>query len=176
MDRSLLDLICCPVCHSALSLKTESEGEYFQCSTCERKYPIQNGIVHFIDLGELEGSNQKFARFYDRYASLYSLFSKFAFLPFGGERKARMEILDHLDLSGKRILEVSVGNGVNLPYLFDLLNPTDVFGIDISIGMLSQCAKSKNKQGWGVEIFLAAAEALPFRDGIFDNVLHIGGI
>ena len=176
MDRSLLDLICCPVCHSALTLKTESEGEYLQCSTCERKYLIQNGIVHFIDPGELEGSNKKFARSYDRFAPFYTLFSKIAFLPFGGERKARREILDHLNLSGKRILEVSIGNGVNLPHIFDLLNPSDVLGIDISIGMLSQCAKLNNKQGWGVDLFLASAEALPFRQGIFDNVLHIGGI
>jgi len=176
MDQSLLDLICCPVCHSALSLSTEVESEYLQCSNCERKYPIQNGIVHFIDPGELEGSNQKFARSYDRFAPFYTLFSKFAFLPFGGERKARREILDHLDLSGKRILEVSVGNGVNLPYIYDLLKPSNVFGIDISIGMLSQCAKLKSKQGWGVDLFLAAAEALPFRHGLFDNVLHIGGI
>jgi len=81
-----------------------------------------------------------------------------------------------LDPSIKRILEVSIGNGVNLPYLFDLLKPGEVFGIDISIGMLSQCTKLKNKQGWDVDLFLAAAEALPFRHETFDNVLHIGGI
>ena len=176
MNQSLLDLICCPVCHSTLSLSTETEGEYLQCSACERKYPIRDGIIHFIDPRELEGPNQKFARSYDRFAPFYTIFSKLAFLPFGGERKARREILENLDLNGKRILEVSIGNGVNLPYIYDSLKPSDVFGIDISIGMLSQCAKLKNKQGWQVEVFLATAEALPFRHGIFDNVLHIGGI
>jgi ubiquinone/menaquinone biosynthesis C-methylase UbiE len=32
------------------------------------------------------------------------------------------------------------------------------------------------RHDWGVDLFLAEAEGLPFRDKIFDNVLHIGGI
>jgi len=179
MKQSSLDLLCCPFCYSALSLNNKNENggnEELLCSTCDRHYPLRNGIVHFIDPRVLEGPNQKFARYYDRFAPIYTIFSKLAFLPFGGERKARMEILEQLDPSGKRILEVSIGNGVNLPYIYDLLKPSDVFGIDISIGMLSQCTKIINNQRWQVDLFLATAEALPFRHETFDNVLHIGGI
>lgn len=181
MKQTTLELICCPVCKSTLSMTMKNgnditaNGELL-CSTCNRSYPIQNGIVHFIDPQELEGPNQHFERYYNRLAPFYSIFTKVAFLPFGGERNARMEILEHLDLNGGRILEVSVGNGVNLPYLFDTPKVDEIHGIDISIGQLSQCRKLVDKRGWQVDLFLAMAEALPFKPETFDRVLHIGGI
>ncbi len=181
MRQSTLEIICCPFCHATLSLDAKikdgsvAHGDLL-CSTCDRNYPIRDGTVHFIEPPDLEGSNQHFARYYDRLAPFYSIFLKFAFLPFGGERKARQEILERLDLDRGRILEVSIGNGVNLPYLFKMSNAAEVFGIDISIGMLSRCRNLINKRDWQVDLFLVMAEALPFRAETFDNVLHIGGI
>ena len=181
MKQTALELLCCPVCKSTLTLNTKDEngvvsnGELL-CSTCNRRYLVRNGIVHFIDPQELEGSNREFERYYNRLAPFYSIFTKLAFLPFGGERKARMEILDHLDLDGGRILEVSIGNGVNLPYLSDAPNVCEIYGIDISIGQLSQCQRLIAKRNWQVDLFLAMAETLPFRQDVFDRVLHIGGI
>jgi len=72
MKRSTLELLCCPNCQTELTLRDESgnksgdEGELF-CAHCKRSYIIKNGIVHFIDLQELEGLNQRFARFYNRF-------------------------------------------------------------------------------------------------------------
>jgi len=181
MRQSTLEIMCCPFCHSTLSLNARTDNGNvpdgtLDCPTCDRNYPIRDEIVHFIDPRELEGQNQRFSRYYDRLAPFYSMFIRLAFLPFGGERKAREEILERLDLDGGRILEVSIGNGVNLPYLFEASDAREVFGIDISIGMLSQCRKLINKQDWQVELSLAMAEALPFRPETFDHVLHIGGI
>lgn len=181
MRQSTLEIMCCPTCHSTLSLNAKTDNGNvldgtLDCPTCDRNYPIRDGIVHFIDPGELEGQNQRFSRYYDRLAPFYSMFIKFALLPFGGERKAREEILEHLNLDGGRVLEVSIGNGVNLPYLFETSNASEVFGIDISIGMLSRCTKFTKKRGWQVDLSLAEAEALPFRPETFDKVLHIGGI
>ena len=181
MKQTTLELLCCPSCKSTLLLNTKdgngviSSGELL-CSTCDRKYSVRDGIVHFIDPQDLEGPNQQFERYYNRLAPFYSIFTKLAFLPFGGERKARMEILDHLDLDGGRILEVSIGNGVNLPYLFDTSKVDEIHGIDISIGQLSQCRKLLDKRDWQGDLFLATAEPLPFRHETFDRVLHIGGI
>ena len=131
MKQSTLDIICCPTCHSMLSLSTKVENENVKrgnlhCSTCDRNYPIQNGIVQFIKPNELEGSNQYFERYYNRLAPFYMLFSKFALLPFGGERKARKEILDRLEMAVGRVLEISIGNGVNLPYLFKMSKPCEI--------------------------------------------------
>ncbi|NIM57964.1 MAG: methyltransferase domain-containing protein [Candidatus Aminicenantes bacterium] len=181
MKRSTLELLCCPSCQAELSLRDEhgeetvDEGGLF-CSRCERAFFIRNGVACFIDPQELEGLNRRFARFYDRISKVYALFTKMAFLPMGGERKARKEILDRLELNSGRILEVSIGSGENLPYLFESPGVGEVYGLDISAGQLARCISFINKRGWPVDLFLGAAEQLPFKAGSFDSVLHIGGI
>lgn len=181
MKQTTLVLVCCPFCKSKLALNAKNgngiiENGDLRCSTCGRSYPIKKGIVRFIDPQELTGPNQHFERYYNRLAPIYSIFTKLAFLPFGGERKAREEILKHLGKGGGRTLEVSIGNGVNLPYLYELTNIGEIYGLDISLGQLTQCQRLLNKRGWQVELFLAIAESLPFKNDIFDNILHIGGI
>lgn len=181
MRRSTLEILSCPHCQAALSIHPESgngiveEGSLF-CSQCERSYAIQNGIANFIDPQELEGFNREFARSYDRLSPFYNIFIKIAFLVFGGERKARKEILDRLELQGGRILEVSIGTGMNLPYLFESPDVGEVFGLDISAGQLARCSSLVFKRGWPVDLFLGTAEALPFQAGTFDSVFHLGGI
>ncbi|MGD8751540.1 MAG: methyltransferase domain-containing protein [Anaerolineales bacterium] len=181
MKQSTLELICCPFCKSTLSLNAKygngiiTDGDVL-CSVCNRSYSIRKGIVHFIDPQDLDGPNQHFERYYNRLAPIYSIFTKLAFLPFGGERKARQEILKHLGKGGGRTLEVSIGNGVNITSLYEVTNIGEIYGIDISIGQLNQCQRLINKRDWQVELFLAMAESLPFKKEMFDNILHIGGI
>lgn len=181
MKRSTLELLCCPRCQAALSLRDErgdgsvDEGSLF-CPHCERSFLIRNGIAHFISPQELEALDRRFARFYDWFSHVYALFTKLAFLPFGGERKARKEILDRLELSGGRILEVSIGTGANLPYLFESPTVGELYGLDISAGQLARCRHFVSKRGWSVDLFLGTAEALPFKAESFDSVFHIGGI
>ena len=181
MKLSTVDLMCCPHCHGALSLCDEADCETVDegtliCANCERRYPVNNGIVSFMDLNETEVPDRRFAGFYNWFSRVYAPFTKIAFLPFGGDRKARMQVLDRLELKGGRVLEVSVGNGANLPYLFESPDVGEAFGLDISAGQLERCRSLVRKRGWAVDLFLGTAEALPFRDGSFDSVLHIGGI
>jgi ubiquinone/menaquinone biosynthesis C-methylase UbiE len=181
MKRSTLELLCCPSCQAALSLRDEhgdgtvDEGSLF-CPQCERSVRIRNGIAHFISPQELETLDRRFARFYDRFSHVYAPLTKLVFLPFGGERKARKEVLDRLELNGGRILEVSIGTGANLPYLFESPTVGEVYGLDISAGQLARCRRFVSKRGWSVDLFLGTAEALPFNAESFDSVLHIGGI
>ena len=181
MKRSTLKLLCCPNCQGALSLRDElsddivDEGDLF-CSRCERNFLIRNGIAHFIAPQELEGLNRRFALFYERFSRFEAIFDKLSFLPMGGERKARTEILHRLELNGGRILEVSIGSGGNLPYLFESPKVGEVYGLDISAAQLIRCRKFVKSRGWSVDLFLGMAEVLPFRAESFDNVFHIGGI
>ncbi|MCJ7625609.1 MAG: hypothetical protein MUO76_19115, partial [Anaerolineaceae bacterium] len=146
MKHATLEILSCPDCLAALSLCNErgnvrvEDGILF-CSQCERSFPIWDGIPHFIEKQQLEGSNRRFAGSYDRLSPFYSFFTKAALLPFGGDRKARKEILSRLDLNGGRILEVSIGTGSNLPYLFETPNVGEVYGLDISSGQLTRCCK-----------------------------------
>lgn len=181
MKRSTLELLCCLSCQGDLSLHHEQGDEIVDegsliCPRCKRSFPIHHGIARFIDPHELEALDRRFARFYDCFSHLYSLFTKVALLPFGGDRKARKEILDRLELKGGRILEVSIGSGANLPYLFESQEVRDVYGLDISAGQLTHCRKLITKRGWPVDLFLGSAETLPFKAESFDSVFHIGGI
>ena len=181
MKRSTLELLCCPHCRAALSLHNDRGDEIvaegrLSCPNCEQNFLIKSGVACFIDPQELEGINRRFARFYDWFSRVYDIFTKAAFLSFGGDRNARKEVLDRLELNGGRILEVSIGTGVNLRYLFESPNVGEVYGLDISAGQLVRCSRLVTSRGWQVDLFLGTAEALPFKQGSFDSVFHIGGI
>ena len=181
MKRSTLELLCSPSCQTELILRDESgntgegEGELF-CSHCERSYIINNGIVHFINLQELEGLNRRFARFYNRWSRFEAIIDRLSFLTMGGERKSRTEILHRLELNNGRVLEVSIGSGGNLPYLFESPKTGDIYGLDISMAQLTNCRRLVTNRGWSVELFLGKAEELPFKSDSFDSVFHVGGI
>ena len=181
MKRSTLELLGCPRCQAALSLRDAGGDEvvnegFLFCAHCERSLPIKNGVAYFIDPRELGGIDRRFARFYDLFSHVYDIFTKVSLLSFGGNRKARKVILDRLELNGGRVLEVSIGSGANLPYLFESPNVGEVYGLDISPGQLARCSNLVATRGWPVDLFLGTAEALPFKEGSFDSVFHIGGI
>jgi ubiquinone/menaquinone biosynthesis C-methylase UbiE len=81
------------------------------------------------------------------------------------------DVLDVHECS--RVLEVSVGTGMNLRFL----PPTAQYvGLDISWGMLRRCHKSLRRWHRQALLVQGAAEHLPFVDGALDAVLHMGGI
>jgi ubiquinone/menaquinone biosynthesis C-methylase UbiE len=181
LKYSSLDLLCCPSCHGKLSLREDQPGELVEkgtllCPSCQRDFPIVRGVPKFIRMEELTGLNRRFARFYDYVSYIYFPFSRLAYWLLGGEEKNRRQVLDRLEPGGGRVLEVSIGPGVNLPYLICKPGVTEVFGLDISFGQLQRGIDYCRKRGWSVDLFLGMAEALPFRDASFDSVFHIGGI
>src|SRR4030066_1432196 len=182
MKRTTLDLLACPICTVELSLQVPIDNAIIKsgslsCSACQKTYPIQNGMPRFIKADELLGLNKPFARLYDWFSWIYSAFSKIAFLFLGTtEALARREVLDRLEPKGGKVLEVSIGPGVNLPFLLNSPDVGEVYGLDISIGQLNRCNSLIRRKGWSVELFLANGEELPFEDNSFDSVFHIGGI
>jgi ubiquinone/menaquinone biosynthesis C-methylase UbiE len=181
MKRSTLDLLCCPECHAELELRDErGDGTVVEgnlvCSRCGRGFTIREGTPRFISEEELGDRDRRFSRFYDWFSRFEGVGNRVAFLGMGGERRARGEILNRLDVRSGRVLEVSIGSGGNLPYLFELPGVRDVYGLDISLGQLDRCGRLAAKRGWSVDLVLAAAEKMPFRAESFDCVLHVGGI
>jgi ubiquinone/menaquinone biosynthesis C-methylase UbiE/uncharacterized protein YbaR (Trm112 family) len=181
MKRTTLDLLACPACHAPLALLAERstadvEAGCLRCTDCGREYPIEAGIPRFIEAAELSGLNRRFARLYDWFSYVYAPYSRLMFAFLGGESRNRHEVLDRLEPNGGRMLEVSIGPGVNLPYLVGAPGVGEVFGLDISAGQLRQCQRLCRRRDWAVDLFLGTAEALPFQDERFDSVFHIGGI
>jgi uncharacterized protein len=54
MKRSLMDILCCPVCKADLTLKVEKEDEKevlegeLHCAACRVDYPIHEGIPDLL--------------------------------------------------------------------------------------------------------------------------------
>ena len=167
MDERILPLLCDPETHARLRL----EANELVNPESGRLYPLREGIPVFFE--SLSSSNKKYQELYDRIAVLYDpaeALYRFLF------RKAdlRTEYLKELEIGASaRVLEVSVGTGANIPHL---RSDTEVFGLDISWGMLKRCQKRLAKWKRTAQLFQGEAERLPFRDAIFDVVFHVGGI
>jgi ubiquinone/menaquinone biosynthesis C-methylase UbiE len=127
---------------------------------------------------------------YDGLGSLHDPGVRYALAAAQGmsEETLRRRLMGWLDLDGldaawdrgpARVLEVGVGTGANLPYLAAALPPEReavVWGVDLSRTMLARCARTARKVGVEVRLAVADAHALPFADGSFDRVFHVGGI
>lgn len=172
-----LSVLGCPVCHFELTCLTQSNGQILWCEVCQKEYPVVGGIPHFFRPGELSGWNKTFAFAYDWFSWGYRLFSAAAFALIGmSEEEGRREILDHLNPGGGRVLEVSIGPGVNLPYLVRRSDVGDIYGMDISQGQLNRCRAYIAHHDWNIHLQLGNAEQLPYQDNSFSGVFHIGGI
>ena len=99
---------------------------------------------------------------YDRQASLYDLKElPMELLGFGRLRKILWQ-----SVKPGRLLEIGVGTGKNLQHHPD---GARVIAIDISPRMLQRAAVKAGRQGRGIDLVLADAQNLPFRDGSFDG-------
>jgi ubiquinone/menaquinone biosynthesis C-methylase UbiE/uncharacterized protein YbaR (Trm112 family) len=172
-----LDVLACPGCRGALTFTPLAGDDSLHCPACQKTYPLVDGIPHFIQPAQLSGLNKRFAQMYDWFSWGYRAFSKIAFAYIGmTEEQARREVTDRLDPKGGRILEVSIGPGVNLPYLVKRPDVGAIHGLDISLGQLHRCQEFLARQDWDVQLDLGNAEQLPYQDNSFDGVFHIGGI
>ncbi len=98
---------------------------------------------------------------YDRQASLFdAMEAPFELFAFKALRKKLWA-----KVSGARVLEIGVGTGKNLAY-----HPQGVrsVAIDLSPRMLERAIRRAEKSGQPVDLILADAQHLPFRDGVFD--------
>lgn len=182
MKRSSLDILCCPMCQGALSLSGPTPPEVladgtFSCERCQRRFAIEAGIPHFIRPEGLVGSNKKHEKLNNWFSHVCTPATKLMFAVCGGEENARRECLDRLDRRPQaKILEIGIGTGDNLPYLTKRLGSGEIYGLDIARSMLHYCQRNLAKWNLEAELFLGEAEHLPFKDGTFDIVYHLGAI
>lgn len=112
---------------------------------------------------------------YNRTAFAYDWGVSFAWrLPLGGQPIDRQAYLEKIDLHpGMQVLETAVGTGANLQHF---PAHAQYVGLDISYAMLRRC--QDNLARWGREAALVQGDAqtLPFREGVFDAVVHMGGL
>jgi ubiquinone/menaquinone biosynthesis C-methylase UbiE len=76
-----------------------------------------------------------------------------------------------VDLSGKRVLEVSCGHGGGASYLVRTLRPFSYTGLDLNQAGIEFCRKRHNLPG--LDFVQGDAENLPFADQSVDAVINI---
>ena len=76
-----------------------------------------------------------------------------------------------VDLSGKRVLEVSCGHGGGSSYLLRALRPASYTGLDLNRVGIDFCRNRHNLAG--LDFVQGDAENLPFDDESFDAVINI---
>jgi ubiquinone/menaquinone biosynthesis C-methylase UbiE len=102
---------------------------------------------------------------YDRQARWYDVaVAPVEALVLLGLRKRIWSAID----GSKRILEIGIGTGRNLRHHPASSRTT---ALDLSIEMLKQAIRKASRDDRQVDLLLADAQHLPFKDGVFDTVL-----
>jgi len=133
----------------------------------------REGIPDFLS-GDVDGLNEKYMGFYDRIAPLYKAANVLQAPIIRRQARTMFDLTPVVD--GDRVLETSVGQGDWFRHLAVKAPHAEFCGLDLSWGMLKICRR--NLRRWGVHAELAHgnAEDLPYVDGYFDVVYHVGGI
>lgn len=193
-----VDDLRCPVCGQGLRFRGYVARDRLDrgdlvCAACPASYQVFSGIAELYREQEVRGPDRAMRVIYDRLAVLHDPLVRFSFPLALGESEAtsRARYLERLELETlprevlrgarpARILEIGAGTGSNVPLVRDRLPPgvaVDLWAVDLSMGMLRLLAERMRFLGDTETRFAAAdAHALPFPDGFFDRVFHVGGI
>jgi ubiquinone/menaquinone biosynthesis C-methylase UbiE len=175
LNPAIVPFLCDPVTHAPLHFSSESDTLISPQSG--RHFHLRDGIPVFVEEAEITGLNRKYQTMYDKLAPGYDIAERI--YTWFKRTNFRAELLKELDIdlkrneSGFRALEVSVGTGANLR---DLPAGIDIFGIDLSWGMLRKCRQNALRWHRDAHLVQGQAERLPFCDELFDCVFHVGGI
>ncbi|WP_199733722.1 class I SAM-dependent methyltransferase [Corallococcus sp. CA041A] len=190
-------LLACLDCRGQLVWHGQSEDDRLDegrllCGSCGETWEVADGLARLYREDRVQGTDRLMRHVYDGLPALHDPLTAVLTPLFQSVSESRMRdgYMRRLELGALkprddgqpvRVLEVGVGAGANLPRIRGALPPglpVEVWGLDLSTGMLAQCEKRLRK-GRGVKdtrLLVADAHALPFRDGLFDRVFHVGGI
>ena len=155
-----------------------------RCLLCARDYPIIEGTPDFV-LEELSRSADpvlRRMRFIDRMARMYEtkLWYPLVLNLYGGFESPSLprlvnKVTQELQSIKGRVLDVACGPGT---YGRQVASPSrEVFGIDVSMGMLRQGVAYTAKDGVrNMRFARARVESLPFENNFFDAVICCGSL
>lgn len=175
-----LGIYVCPACKRPLS----QEEIVLRCPTCSKAYPIREGIPDFI-LEELAQSSDpvlRRMRFIDKMAGIYEtkLWYPIVLKVYGGLHAPSFPqlismVTQKVQPTKGRVLDIACGPGTYGRRIAS--SSKEVFGIDVSMGMLRQGVAYTAKEGIpNMHFARARVEALPFDAGLFDAALCCGSL
>jgi SAM-dependent methyltransferase len=174
------EIYACPVCKRLL----RHEEGLLECAACSRAYPIKDGIPDFIleKLSQNKDAVLRRMRFIDKMARIYEtrLWYPIVLKTYGGiESPSLPQLIDTISRKVQstkgRVLDVACGPGT---YGRRVASPAkEVYGIDVSMGMLRQGVAYTAKEGIpNMHFARAKVEALPFQEALFDATLCCGSL
>ena len=197
-------LLACPSCRATLAWEgeardgllldgrlrcTDHPGASPRAPGCAASWPVVAGLPRLHREEQVRGNDRLLRAIYDALPSLHDPLTTALTPLLQGvtERSGREHIMARLELDALspgpgrplRILEIGIGGGANVPLLHRHLGgrPAEIWGLDLSVGMLGECRKLVRKGGYrGVRLLLGDGHALPFPDAVFDRVLNVGGL
>src|SRR5438445_876797 len=187
MRRSLFDLLICPLCRAKDSVELLAEEENdreivrgaIRCSSCLTRYPIENGIAVLLH-PELHAPVRDEAALPPRILEKRRQIAHFNRVglndfeitrPHSSGRvynfllRTKMDtalaLLGGQSISGRRILDVCCGSGMDAEFL--CRSGALVTGVDISLGAVCGAQERARRYGLDYDLIVADTENLPFR-------------
>jgi SAM-dependent methyltransferase len=174
VHRDLLAILRCPACGGEFNVPgaTGADGTLADGSIvcgCGQAFAVGGGVPDLVmPRGQAYGEEN--AETYDRdIAFIARLLNE-------DEGQVRRSAIDLLEIGpGSRVLEVACGPGPNLPLLQERVGPAGtVVALDISPSMVAAAARRVAGRLPRADLALANGVHLPFANGAFDAVLHVG--
>ena len=170
----------CPACKEALIEQPDS----LRCEACAQTYSIRDGIPEFL-FGELSQSQDPVLRrmtAIDKMARIYEtkLWYPIVLALYGGFRSTSLAgliatVSQNVGPTEGRVLDVACGPGTYGRRIASASK--EVFGIDVSRGMLRQGAAYAARGGvTNIHFARARVETLPFSREFFDAVVCCGSL
>ncbi len=178
------DLFVCPQCRTKLTVQTD----YYQCSRCNREYPVIFGIADFrirsdpyLSLQQerakakrlVTETEQNFSAMLDYYYEITNdvppvLATRYKTYHHNGPKQARQS-LDRLGISSEDVF-LDVGCGTGGALIAAAENCSHIYGMDIALRWLVICQQRLKEQGITATLVCADIEAPPFPDEYFSKI------
>jgi len=166
LTAQLLDRLACPGCGGAL----RDHDQELACGTCGAAYPVEGGVPILL-AAQSDGHKAAQIDFFDAGpADDFGVTRPRGAPALHGwllAEKFRRSVLGVEDLlPGSTALTVCGGSGLDAEFLARA--GARVILTDISLGVLQQAAERARRFGLDLDLVVADAENLPFRDGSVD--------
>ncbi len=179
-SASGLEVYVCPACKKSLRL----ENNALYCQPCSQTYATRQGIPEFLaeELSQSQDPELRRMTTIDKMARIYEtkLWYPVVLAVYGGLRSPSLsqligQVCRSVQSARGPVLDVACGPGTFGRRVAS--DSREVYGIDVSRGMLLQGAAYAAKEGIANMHFARArVEALPFEDQFFDAVICCGSL
>jgi ubiquinone/menaquinone biosynthesis C-methylase UbiE len=151
------------------------------CDGESHVFPIEDGVVRFVEQQSLGADLRATLSEYDRIVDYYDAAISWLFESFyEDEGSVRQSMVDLLRLeSDSRVLEVGAGTGRDSLVICDAIGPEGLFvGQDLSSSMLDRLKRKVQQTFPSIDcaFFTGEAANLPIENRVFDAVYSFGGL